>query len=300
MNPSIDDDPYELKEEGPTDTAPSDTAPSLHHTQLIMLFLAVLLSGWVNFHSIWLTDQVAEYFAISYSVGGILLGFFIAQFAAVWLLIQAYIASRFARVLLSLVMCSLLIASVSASQSAIPLEFFFQFGMVVLISYFVFGLALGLLLRNTRCGWRPLSRPANNQFSIRTLIGSMVAFAVLAMLFKYFAMYSNSFWSMSFLDLFRFLFAAGYFLWILVAIAISVWLQLGTFRASNRFRYGVGFLCVSSIGPLVCLLVCGWIVDGPLFLQTFLEPEGILLAYLTDIGIALGIAMVIPILPRHQ
>ena len=117
-------------------------------------------------------------------------GLVIAQCVAVWLVSNAYLPSRSGRLLIGslvniLVITSWIIGMTSSVGRKPPI------GTAILLLgggtmiYLLVGWVLGTLLNQTRSGWRQTASGSNNQFSLRTLLGAMIAVAVIALISKW-------------------------------------------------------------------------------------------------------------------
>ncbi|MFM9065013.1 MAG: hypothetical protein ACKOOI_18530, partial [Pirellula sp.] len=117
-------------------------------------------------------------------------GIVIAQCVAVWLVCNAYLPSRSGRLLIGsfvnlLVITSWIIGVTISVDSKPPI------GTAILLLgggtmvYLLVGWILATLLKLTRSGWRQNASKSNGQYSLRTLLGVMIAVAVIALIGKW-------------------------------------------------------------------------------------------------------------------
>jgi hypothetical protein len=240
-----------------------------------------------------------DYFFVLYGFGA---GLVIAQCVAVWLVCNAYLPSRSGRLLIGsfvniLVITSWIIGMTSSVGRKPPI------GTAILLLgggtmiYLLVGWVLGTLLNQTRSGWRQTASGSNNQFSLRTLLGAMIAVAVIALISKWIPDNQRGLQWLPLGEL------AGIILFLVcfaLAISCLVWLQYRTLRGEYKTISWVWFLSYLALGPIVFLCVSCVVIEWGKYWQDIFTMEFVSLAYAIHLGIVTGIGLVMPILPRSD
>jgi hypothetical protein len=193
---------------------------------------------------------------------------------------------------------------------AISFTFVFGITMVVrtapifmFVNYFLGGIAiyvilagvLGTLLRRSDIHWRTRSPERKSQYSIRAILAAMVGAAVLMLALKWFP--TDIMNNRPNGKIMMLVTPAIWIVWLAVAIAVLIWLQLASVFHTQRRRFWTLLLITMALGPLLFLWVGRWIwiwlpnAPSKLFsIQT-------LWAYAIELGLVLGVAIVIRLLP---
>jgi hypothetical protein len=240
-----------------------------------------------------------DYFFVLYGFGA---GLVIAQCVAVWLVCNAYLPSRSGRLLIGsfvniLVITSWIIGMTSSVGRKPPI------GTAILLLgggtmiYLLVGWVLGTLLNQTRSGWRQTASGSNNQFSLRTLLGAMIAVAVIALISKWIPDNQRGLQWLPLGEL------AGIILFLVcfaLAISCLVWLQYRALRGEYKTISWVWFLSYLALGPIVFLCVSCVVIEWGKYWQDIFTMEFVSLAYAIHLGIVTGIGLVMPVLPRSD
>jgi len=238
-----------------------------------------------------------EFFLVSWAIGA---GLVIAQCVAVWLVCNAYLPSRSGRLLIgsfvNLLVITTWIVGVTISVGRKP-----PIGTAILLLgggtmvYLLVGRILGTLLKQTRSGWRQNASKSNSQYSLRTLLGVMIAVAVIALIGKWIPDNQSVFTWIPLREL-----ASVILFLVCLALGISslVWLQYKAFRGDHKVFSWAMFLSYLVLGPFAFLCVSGLVIEWGKYWQSIFTVELITLSYCIPLGIVFGTALVMPVLPR--
>jgi hypothetical protein len=240
-----------------------------------------------------------DHFFVFYGFGA---GLVIAQCVALWLVCNAYIPSRSGRLLIGSFVNILVITSwiigMTISGGSKP-----SIGTAILLLgggtmvYLLVGWILGTLLKQTRSGWRQTSSSSNVQYSLRTLLGAMIAVAVIALIGKWIPDTQSGLRWLPIGEL-----ASVIFLLVFFALALSclVWLQYKALRGEYKTTSWVWFLAYLALGPIAFLCVSCVVIDWGKSWRDIFTVEVISLSYGIHLGIVTGIGLVMPVLPRSD
>ncbi|MFN4904364.1 MAG: hypothetical protein ACK5LQ_03985 [Planctomycetota bacterium] len=240
-----------------------------------------------------------DYFFVLYGFGA---GLVIAQCVAVWLVCNAYLPSRSGRLLIGsfvniLVITSWIIGMTSSVGRKPPV------GTAILLLgggtmiYLLVGWVLGTLLNQTRSGWRQTASGSNNQFSLRTLLGAMIAVAVIALISKWIPDNQRG---LQWLPLGELTGIILFLVCFALAISCLVWLQYKALRGEYKTISWVWFLSYLALGPIVFLCVSCVVIEWGKYWQDIFTMKFVSLAYAIHLGIVTGIGLVMPVLPRSD
>jgi hypothetical protein len=229
-------------------------------------------------------------------------GLVIAQCVAVWLVCNAYLPSRSGRLLIGsfvniLVITSWIIGMTSSIGRKPPI------GTAILLLgggtmiYLLVGWVLGTLLNQTRSGWKQTALGSNNQFSLRTLLGAMIAVAVIALISKWIPDNQRG---LQWLPLGELTGIILFLVCFALAISCLVWLQYKALRGEYKTISWVWFLSYLALGPIVFLCVSCVVIEWGKYWQDIFTMEFVSLAYAIHLGIVTGIGLVMPVLPRSD
>jgi len=227
-------------------------------------------------------------------------GLVIAQCVAVWLVCNAYLPSRSGRLLIGslvniLVITSWIIGMTSSVGRKPPI------GSVILLLgggtmiYLLVGWVLGTLLNQTRSGWKQTALGSNNQFSLRTLLGAMIAVAVIAMIGKWIPDNQSGLTWLPLGELTSIILFLGCFA---LALSCLVWLQYKALRGERKTSSWVWFLSYLALGPIAFLVASCVVIDWGKSWRVIFDYEFVSLSYGIHLGIVMGSGLVIPVLPR--
>ncbi len=234
---------------------------------------------------------------------GVFGGLLIAQSLSVWLISNAYVSSRRRRLLVGLFANMLVITTwvigvplaVGAKPPLLTVVFFLGGGT---IAYLIIGWILGILLKQTRSGWNQTERRFTSQYSLRSLLVVMVAAAVVAMIGKWISDKTRS--SFGWIQVGELVSVILISIYFVLAISCLVWLQYKASRGSNKTFSLAMFLSYLALCPFAFLCVsCGSIEWGRHW-REILSFGYFLEAYSIQFGIVLGVALVMPLLPRSD
>jgi hypothetical protein len=311
-------DPYEYQGEERIDVEGSDSISMPRLSNLGVFWGAVLavLSIAGNITVPWLIEGLLptlnrllfrlyglnssfEFYLVSHGVGA---GFVIAQCVAVWLVCNAYLPSRSSRLLIgsfvNLIVITTWIVGVTISVNRKP-----PIGTAILLLgggtmvYLLVGWILGTLLKQTRSGWRQNASKSNGQYSLRTLLGVMIAVAVIALIGKWIPDNQSGLTWRPLREL-----ASVILFLVCLALGISclVWLQYKAFRGDHKLPSWAWFLSYLALGPIAFLCVGGLVIEWGKYWKDVLSTESIWLSYSIHFGIVSGIALVMPVLPKSD
>lgn len=228
------------------------------------------------------------------------MGLFIAQSLSVWLLSNAYLSSPSGRMLVGmfvnmLVMTTSVIGVSITVGSKPPLDMLVYFLGGGTMVYLLVGWILGTLLKQTRSGWRQNASKSNGQYSLRSILGVMIAVAVIALIGKWIPDNQRGF---TWIPMSEITSTILFFAFLALVISCLVWLQYKALRGDHKvFSWGM-FLSYLALGPLAFLWISGGIIAWGISWRETLIFWYIAEAYGIQFGVVLGIAMVMPLLPR--
>jgi hypothetical protein len=237
---------------------------------------------------------------IFYAILAFFLGLCFSLLISAWLLVHSYITNRYKRIAISGASSFLLWSSLFFLTSGPVSNYDKAIGyLVILICFWLMFWTLRILLRKSRYSWSPLLADIKTGFDESVAISVMLTNPILLAVFKlYFPLPPPEPWSTledrSFQEL-----LAGYLFhsWIMVAIAIFVWLQLGALR-SQRMIYMIGWGFAFTVGPLVVLLLLDASQNQSRSMDQIISNEALLMIYIWLLGFMLGIERTNRILPE--
>jgi len=163
--------------------------------------------------------------------------------------------------------------------------------------YLLVGWVLGTQLKQTRSVWRQTASSSDVQYSLRTLLGAMIAVAVIALIGKWIPDTQSGLRWLPIGEL-----ASVIFLLVFFALALSclVWLQYKALRGEYKTISWVWFLSYLALGPIAFLCVSCVVIEWGKYWQDIFTMEFVLLSYTIHLGTVTGIGLVMPILPRSD
>lgn len=238
-----------------------------------------------------------HFYLVLYGIGA---GLVIAQCVAVWLVCNAYLPSRSGRLLIgsfvNLLVITTWIVGVTISVGRKP-----PIGTAILLLgggtmvYLLVGWILGTLLKQTCSGWRQKASKSNSQYSLRTLLGVMIAVALIALIGKWIPDNQSG---LTWIPLREIASVILFLACLASGISCLVWLQYKALRGDHRVFSWAMFLSYLALGPFAFLCVSGLVNEWGKSWQTIFTVELITLSYCIPLGIVIGIALVMPVLPR--
>lgn len=240
---------------------------------------------------------------------GLMLGLVISEYAAIWLWLRSFASIASKRIVLgtvlsfaSTVTCFLFPAKFYSWGGLDPIESIL--GMLLGVAfYWVQGIAISLMIypMNLFLGKSSRSNKSQRQFSIRFLLVSMIAAAILSLVGKGVVQAIRQADSMSnplVLD------TLGYFafwmVWTIPWTALITSLHLGSRFSRYYPYYNTAWWVTIAMGPALCAL-SGSLIYGYLTWQDAMPSiRGILFFYAVAIGHFLGLSMVIDLLPSQR
>jgi len=227
------------------------------------------------------------------ALGAFLIGIWIAQYVAIWLWLNGYIASRARRWLIGLFL-SLAISYIAKVGQSLgwgtpPIGLFLLNFLAGAVVYSVLSLLLGILLRSSIFMWKPFASATRSTFSMKTLLWAMIGCALVMLTIKSLGSIAQQVIPVSI-----------WLVWLAVAISIQTWLQLGTVFSLRRWRFRVCFLVLMILGPAIFHAIGLWLLSwGDRFSGKY-SFEELMIAYSIEIGLVAGVAMAIGLLPRNS
>jgi hypothetical protein len=311
-------DPYEFHGDDRVDIEGSDSPlkPKLSNLRKLWGAALVVLSIAGNMTGSMLLDELFptlnrylfrsyglnlqfEFFLVFWGVGA---GLVIAQCVAVWLVFNAYLPSRSGRLLIgsfvNLLVITTWIVGVTISVGRKP-----PIGTAILLLgggtmvYLLVGWILGTLLKQTRSGWRQNASKSNSQYSLRTLLVVMIAVAVIALIGKWIPDNQRGF---TWIPLSEIASIILFLACLALGISCLVWLQYKALRGDHKVFSWAMFLSYLVLGPFAFLCVSGLVIEWGKSWQAIFTVEVIMLSYCIPLGIVLGTALVMPVLPRSD
>lgn len=227
-------------------------------------------------------------------------GVWFAEYVAVWLWINSFVASRTTRWLLGLFLSAAVSYSVvlgmSIAWGPAPTDFFWFCMIGSLGLYATINVLLKLLLRRSDFRWQPVQLGSGSRYSIRALLGTMVGSAMLMLGLKLFpydpARAGDS-------TVFLFAILAIWLAWLAMAIPTLIWLELGAVFSRRRGRFFIGFVALAAFGPSVFHLIGAWILAWNSATEFAIQFEQFVIAYSIEVGLIAGVALILPLLPRR-
>ncbi|MFM8573031.1 MAG: hypothetical protein ACKOAU_15665 [Pirellula sp.] len=285
-------DPYEFQE---SEIAKLERQPTLSAFRIVwgVLLLSVALIGNFIFPS----------FGLGEFEGSFVIGIWIAQYVVVWLWMYAHLHSKLSRFMLGMILTVFLsvaeIIGMMKFWSPVPPE---VIGIIILEGigiHLIAGWIMCQLFRRSNFNLEPDQEGSRGQYSLRGILASMVVSAILAMVAKWIGM--NSQGTRGFYSLSDLVMIAVWFVWLDFGLGILAFLQVGAMRSSSRWFYRPLFFLVLILGPFLFQLVGLWIVGySDWFVLRRMEWKYVLIAYLVEAGIVLGIFTGLPLLPKRS
>lgn len=235
------------------------------------------------------------------SLAGFVVGLWLAQYLALWLVIHSYVKGRLRRLLLGVIL-SLGISTIVilgfniAWTPGVPIGFV---GLIELGSvgiYLLAGWLMGLMFWRSDFCWLQGDQPSSRQYSIRTMLGVTVLSAIFALVAKRIVVAPNPGRSLMVNDLIS---IGIWFGWIGLSVGLLCFLQVGALRSKKRWFYVLLFGLALLIGPLVFQAVGSWVMSLSSTFKFVQRTEHYRVAYTITLGFVVGIAMVIPLLPKR-
>lgn len=243
-------------------------------------------------------EWMSYYFNTSFRA--VFFGVWFAQYIAVWLWINSYVASRTTRWLLGLFLSAAIaytvVLGMSIAWGPAPADFFWFCMIGSLGLYATINVLLKLLLRRSEFRWQPIQLGAGSRYSIRALLGTMVGSAMLMLGLKLFPYDSADARGTT---VFFFVPLAIWIAWLAIAIATLIWLGLGLVFSNYRGRFAVGFLALATLGPIAFHLIEAWILAWNPETVFTIQFEQFVIAYSIEVGLIVGVALMLPLLPRR-
>lgn len=240
---------------------------------------------------------------------GLMMGLVISEYAAIWLWLRSFASNASKRIVLgnvlsfaSTVTCFLLPAIFYSWGGLDPIES--TLGMLLGVAfYWVQGIAISLMIypMNLFLGKSSRSNKSRRQFSIRFLLVSMIAAAILSLVGKGVVQAIRQADSISNpLALETLGYSAFWMVWTIPWHTLISSLQLGC-RFSRYYRYyNTAWWITIVLGPALCAL-SGSLMYGYLTWQDSMpSTRGILFFYTVAVGHVLGLSMVIDLLPSQR
>lgn len=281
---------------GPSDDAPV-SLPGWSMQGIVWGSMLVVVSIVGNVIVPWVIADTPLYLGGRYeSILAVLFGLLIAQPMSIILVLNAYLASLSSRLLVGcyihLLVCiswfvGLMIAG--NSKPSIPNLVSLLGGLA--IAYLFVAWVLGTLLKNPRSGWIEPQCKSHSQYSLRALLSAMSAVAILSLLVKCITNQTSSDGFNSMWELTSYLLLA----FLEINIACLVYLQYKALLGSISISSWAWFLTFLVLSPLIFTAIVDWWHGVEL-----LSIEMLLCAYGLYMGIVVGVAMVIPLLPRSH
>ncbi len=226
-------------------------------------------------------------------------GLWFAEYVALWLWINSYVVSRTTRWLLGLFLSAAIsytvLLGMSIAWGPAPHDFFWFCLIGSLGLYATINLLLKLLLRRFDFRWQPIQLGTGSRYSIRALLGTMAGSAFLMLGLKLFPYNSASARGNSVLYFVPF---AIWLAWLAIAIATLIWLQLGAVFSRRRGRFVISFVTLAIFGPTVFHHIGEWLLNWNRQIAFTIQFEQFVIAYSIELGLLVGVALVLPLLPR--
>jgi hypothetical protein len=251
-----------------------------------------------------LLEIISKYFYSA--ISAVSLGLWIAQYVALWIWLHTYVVARPTRWIAGLC-CSPAISSIvmfgmSSAFGPAPLDALLFVVIGSMGVYVVLGAILGILIRSSDFHWRITATSKESRFSIRALLGMMAMSAILMLGLKLASSQSpdsagSSEITESISNAISF---AIWLVWLAIATATLIWLQIGAVSSSHRDRFAILFLLMMLIGPSIFHRIGAWLFAWNTDLEFAIDMEQFVIAYGIEIGLVMGVAFVILLLPRRS
>lgn len=240
---------------------------------------------------------------------GLMLGLVISEYAAIWLWLRSFASNPSKRIVLGTVLSFastvtfFLLPAIFYSWGGLdPIESIL--GMLLGVAfYWVQGIAISLMIypMNLFLGKSSSSNKSRRQFSIRFLLMSMIAAAILSLVGKgVVPAIRQADWNSNPLVLETLGYSAFWMAWTIPWHALISSLQLGCCFSRYYRYYNTAWWITIVLGPALCAL-SGSLMYGYLIWQDSMPSiRGVLFFYTVTLGHVLGLSMVIDLLPSQR
>ena len=289
---SYEEDGYEWDEDSELRVLERSLSPSKLQLLWGVLLLIVAVAGDLGATSLKLGQG---------SLAGFVIGLWLAQYLALWLVIHSCFRGRLKRiflgVILSLGISMIVILGFNiAWRPGVPIVFVALIELGSVGIYLLAGWVLGLMFLRSDFCWLQGDQPGSRQYSIRTMLGVTVLSAIFALGAKWIVVAPNPGRSLMVNDLIS---IGIWFGWIGLSLGLLCFLQVGALRSKNRSFYIMLFGLALLIGPAAFQAVAYRILSNSSSFKFVQSAEHYRMTYAITLGVAVGIAMVIPLLPKR-
>lgn len=236
------------------------------------------------------------------SLAGFVIGLWLAQYLALWLVIQSYVRGRLKRILLG-VLLSLGISMIVilgfniAWRPGVPIVFVALIELGSVGIYLLAGWLQKLMYWWSDFSWLETDQTDSRQYSIRTMLGVTVLSAIFALGAKWIVVAPNPGRSLMVNDLIS---IGIWFGWIGINLGFLCFLLVGALRSEYRWFYVTLFGLALLLGPAAFQAVAYRILSNSSSFKFVQSAEHYRMAYAITLGVVVGIAMVIPLLPKRH